>query len=253
MVAPLILAGIGFAVGAIGKAILGKNELFAVVWIRHRRRQPHEHPGMHATRTLRPDQLHPGGHPIHPEDHDEMMSEIVGRTYGSLAEAETFQNDLSVNHHKSSIIVHQATDGTLDCQNPIKAVPARKRLRVTRFIPGHAGRHALHPGMMVRGIGDTPANPSATSVSANANQTAYHSFMDKRQVAMDNLDISTDHPVPHWAVRSRFGPYFKGEEDHWADTPSSHMWDVDVQTRDLPYKYGMTAFRGENAISVDKG
>lgn len=249
MVAPLLLAGLGFAVGAIGKAILGKGELFAVVWIRHRRRHPGEH-AMHAVRTLRPEQLHPGGHPIHPEDGDEMVSEVVGRTYKTLPEAEAFQKVLAAKHYKSSIIVHQSSDGALDCENPVKAMKPVKR-KVEHFVPGRAGASMVHPGMRVEGMGDTPAQPSSTSVTANPGSRSYHSFMDKRGVALTNLDQS-NFPEPDWVVRARFGPYFKGPEDRWADSPSSHMWDINMETRVLPYKYGQTYFRSDEEATLHR-
>ena len=245
MVAPLVLAGIGVAVGAIGRAILGKAELFAVVWMRHRQRHAGESHGVHAVRTLRPDQLHPGGQPIHPHDGDEMVSEIVGRTYTNLKDAEAFQQILATKHYKCSIIVHQSKDGELDCLNPIKAMAPPKKKPAAHFVPGRAGHAMVHPGMRVEGMGDTPANPGATSVTSNPNATAYHSFMDKRAVAMDNLDVTTGQPVPHWAIRSRFGPYFEPDQLAWKDSPSSHMWDIQMETRTLPFKYGQTYFRGE--------
>jgi hypothetical protein len=218
MVAPLIIAGIGLGLGALGAgaaAVLSKSELYAVVWLRTRK---HRGPGENKHRKMaevEPFLIPPGTHGgmkpgsvnrmrdeeltvEHHRNHVPLVTEVVGRTFDSLDKAKAFQEDLASKHYKSSIIVHQAADGALDSMNPIRAMqpPAKK-------------------------MGYVNSHPS----------------FDARAEGMNTLNVSTDHPTPEWAVQARGGPYPARIMPDYDDTFSSHMWDVGVPELVVPDKY----------------
>jgi hypothetical protein len=235
MVAPLALAGIAAGIGALVTTVVKalSSDSYAVVWLRHRKAGRGERG--HATHLLNPNQLHPGGQPIHPSDHDNIVREVVGKTFTSLSAAEAYQTILAEKHYVSSIIVHQASDGALDALNPIKAMQPPKRAPKAAYNPGKSmGPSTIHPGMVMEGN---------LGANANTNASSYHRVMDKRQVAMDNLSVTSEGPTPDWEVQSRFGPYF----DHgpmYDDTPSSHNWGIPpIETRVIPEKYRRAEFK----------
>lgn len=217
MVAPLVIAGIGLGLGALGAGtavVLSKKELFAVVWLRTRPATSRDAakkrgmseaepfliaPGQHSGMKMRERELTVDYH----RNHVPKITEVVGRTFESLDAAKAFQEHLAQKSFKSSIIVHQSEDGTLDAQNPIRAMQPPKK------------------------IGFVNSHPT----------------FDTRAEGMNTLNITTDHPTPEWAVRARRGPYPQGEVPY-DDTFSSHMWDVGVPTLVVPDKdYPGTGYR----------
>ena len=216
---PFAIAGVGLSLGAaataIVKALTPASELFAVVWLERRKVQPHRYP---KTTGVHPYAVSPGmhagmaRHEIHKLRDEPLVvehrphftpteSRVVGRTFATLEEATTFQNILATKHHTSSIIVHQAADGALSSQSFIRAVTA----------PSPAA---------VRGVAFTNSHPN----------------FDTRAVALDTMNVSTRTPAPEWAVRARLGPY-PDRDVMYSDTPSSHMYDVDVETLVVPSRF----------------
>jgi hypothetical protein len=218
MVAPLVIAGIGLGLGALGAGavkIFAKAELFAVVWLRTRKHRgpgenrrggmsevepfliaPGQHGGMNrsAVSRMRDEELTVDHH----RNHVPSVTEVVGRTFKSLDEAKKFQDELAAKHYKSSIIVHQSADGALDSMNPIRAAqpPAKKM--------GYVNSHPT---------------------------------FDTRAEGLNVLNVTTDHPTPEWAVQARGGPYPAREMPDYDDTFSSHMWNVSVPELVVPGRY----------------
>src|SRR4029077_16939453 len=218
MVAPLVIAGIGLGLGALGAGaakVFAKSELFAVVWLRTRKQRgagdgkrrgmaevepfliaPGPHGGMNrgAASRVREEELTVDHH----RNHVPLVTEVVGRTFDSLDKAKAFQDDLAQKHYTSSIIVHQDKDGALDSQNPIRAAqpPAKK-------------------------MGFVNSHPT----------------FDTRAEGLNVLNVTTNHPTPEWAVQARGGPYPAREMPDYDDTFSSHMWNVGVPELVVPDKY----------------
>lgn len=222
---PLAISGVGFFVGAaataVAKAVSSPTEYFAVVWLQIMKAHPHRkpahntgipgvhpflvsggtHPGMHRhdVHHMREDTMVVDHHPKHVPT----TCKVVGRTFTALKDATAYQNLLATKHHKSSIILHQAADGTLDCSSFVRAVTA----------PSPAA---------IKGLGFENSHPR----------------FDTRGEMMDVLNITTDHPTPEWAVRAKNGPYaFTPQGQKYDNTPSSHMWNVDVDRLVVPDKY----------------